>query len=157
MQTVTIPFSGCGDFVLACLMGHQTDSKNTWLPHPLLVPTFTGFKTYWMYIGYITDLTKFSAATPNFHYAFCWQGLEYTDHILCTTKKRGVLDMTLNCSWWWGSHFEDPRSVNLLLHCHYSQVHSYSEWYYLLGFHLWAKLFVLDRETWSNITVNCSY
>ena len=36
------------------------------------------------------------------------QSLQYADYIPCrvithTPKKRGVLNMTLNCIWWWGS------------------------------------------------------
>ena len=49
-------------------------------------------------------------------------------------KKDGVLGMTLNCIWWWGSNSGDLRSVHYPIHCHYSQVHSDLE--YMLWSHL---------------------
>ena len=44
-----------------------------------------------------------------------------------------VLDMTLNCIWWWGS---SPRA---LMNYHYFQIHSGLEWLYLLAYHLWVN------------------
>ena len=52
----------------------------------------------------------------------CWQDIEYADCILCKrsktspTQKRleGVLDMTLNCIWWWGTCSEYLESEDYL-------------------------------------------
>ena len=56
----------------------------------------------------------------------CWQGLEYTNCILCKGFKpptpASEIGMTLNCFWWWGS------GECGVLHCHYSQVLSDSVW-----------------------------
>ena len=46
----------------------------------------------------------------------CFQDLEYADCILCRKIsllfQMGVLDMTLNCVWWWGSSFKYLESVD---------------------------------------------
>ena len=51
---------------------------------------------------------------------FCWQSLEYVDYILCwgvrnLLEKNGLLGMTLNCIWWWGSRSWDLRTVGYWL------------------------------------------
>ena len=45
--------------------------------------------------------------------------------------------MTLNCIRWLVSSTEE--SVEYSFHCHYSHVHSDTEWFYLLGSHLLVK------------------
>ena len=43
------------------------------------------------------------------------------------TSKRGVLNMTLNCIWWWGSSSKDLGSVEYLFIVHYTQAHTNSK------------------------------
>ena len=43
-----------------------------------------------------------------------WQDLKYTNCIPwkgVPSTKKGVLGMTLNCIWWWGSSSEDVRKI----------------------------------------------
>ena len=57
-----------------------------------------------------------------FPFPLCWLGLEYTDYILyrwirhppLQPKKRGDLNMTLNCIWWCGSISVDLEHVEYL-------------------------------------------
>ena len=80
----------------------------------------------------------------------CLVDLEYADFIPCRQirwssqkkKKMCVLGMTLNCIWWWGS---SSGECGVLLRCHYSQVHSNTEWLYSLRFHLWVKWICLKN------------
>ena len=62
----------------------------------------------------------------------------------------GILGMTLNWIWWWGSNSRAFGSVKYL----YVVITPRS---ILLGFYLWVKsvwtLLVLDRNTWNHIIV----
>ena len=93
--------------------------------------------------------------------------------ILLYLVPNSVLGMTLNCIQWWGSISWALGSVESLLHSHYFQVHSDSEWLYLLDIlyelnrsvqklafdkNTWNhiivyRLLVLDKHTWNHITV----
>ena len=58
------------------------------------------------------------------------------------TSKKGVyvLGMTLNCIWLWVFKLWGIQSP---FHCHYSQVHSDPDWWYLLGYCQWVKYICL--------------
>ena len=68
-------------------------------------------------------------------------GLEYTKWIP-SKKKSCVLDMTLNCIWWWVS---SSRALGMwsTLNCYHSQVHFNMKLLYLLGSHVWVKYIYL--------------
>ena len=50
-----------------------------------------------------------------------------------------ALGLSLSCTKWWVLFSGALRTVESLLQCHYTQVHSDSEGLYLLGSHLWIK------------------
>ena len=63
-------------------------------------------------------------------------GFKYSDCFLYrevnhTSPKMGILGLTLNCIWF-------SKESGVFLYCHYSQVHSYSEWLYLIGSYVWV-------------------
>ena len=81
----------------------------------------------------ILGLCKFQIDTPS-----CWFSLEYADYI---SFRRGKIPQKKGClKYDTKLHpIVKLQFLQLHLHCHYSQVHSDLEWWYLLGTHLWIK------------------
>ena len=74
----------------------------------------------------------------------CLCGLEYANCIPCsrvrlTPKKGKGFEFDTKLHLMVKLQFQSSGECGVHLHCHYSQVHSDPEWYYLLGSHLWIK------------------
>ena len=67
-----------------------------------------------------------------------WQGLKYSVSLLRskTSLKRGMLGMTPNTVWCWGSSFWRSWEYGVPLHW---QLCPDPDWSFLLGSHLWVK------------------
>ena len=75
-----------------------------------------------------------------FFMSYRW-GFEYANSISlqrAKNPKRGFLGMTLKYMWWWGSSSGVSLMCGVIIHCHYSQLHSGPEWLYVLGSYLCA-------------------